>query len=92
MYLACWDGRIGLITLNVNSLTQHGNPTVERILHRHHNLFQGTGNLKGVEVMLQIDKSIIPCGPGPMAYPTPPQEKGERQTTRNARKRYYRKS
>jgi hypothetical protein len=31
---------LGLITLNVNSLTQHGNPTVEKILHRHHNLFQ----------------------------------------------------
>ena len=60
---------LGLITLNVNSLTQHGNPTVEKILHRHHNLFQGTGNLKGVEVTLQIDKSITPVAQAPRRIP-----------------------
>ena len=60
---------LGLITLNVNSLTQQGNPTVEKILHRHHNLFQGTGNLKGVEVTLQIDKSITPVAQAPRRIP-----------------------
>ena len=60
---------LGLITLNVNSLTQHGHPSVEKILHRHHNLFQGTGNLKGVEVTLQIDKSITPVAQAPRRIP-----------------------
>ena len=51
---------LGLITLNINSLSQHENPTIAEILQRHHQLFQGIGNLKEVKVKLQIDESITP--------------------------------
>ena len=60
---------LGLITLNINSLSRHENPTIAEILQRHHQLFQGTGNLKEVEVKLQIDESITPVAQAPCRIP-----------------------
>ena len=60
---------LGLITLNINSLTQHENPTIAKILQQLHHLFQGTGNLKDVEVTLEIDESVTPVAQAPRRIP-----------------------
>ena len=53
--------QLGLITLNVNSMAaETETPTVEKILQQHQQLFQGTVNLKGVEITLQIDDIVTP--------------------------------
>ena len=52
--------QLGLLTLNVNNVTQHVDTQVTEILRKHEALFQGTGNLKGVEVKLEIDETVQP--------------------------------
>ena len=51
---------LGLITLNVNNIAQHENPVIANLLKKHEKRFNGTGNLKGLEVKLEIDDSIPP--------------------------------
>jgi hypothetical protein len=50
----------GLLTLNVNNVTQQADPQLAGLLRKHENLFQGTGNLKGVEVKLEKDETVPP--------------------------------
>ena len=51
---------LGLLTLNVNNVTQQADPQLAGLLRKHENLFQGTGNLKGVEVKLEKDETVPP--------------------------------
>ena len=51
---------LGLLTLNINSITNHEDPHIQNILNKHEKLFKGTGNLKGVEVKLEIDETATP--------------------------------
>jgi hypothetical protein len=39
---------------------QHENPVIVKLLNIHEKLFKGTGNLKGVEVKLEIDENVPP--------------------------------
>lgn len=52
---------LGLITLNLNSINpDQQEPDIQRIVDKHAKLFQGTGNLKGQEVTLEIDPTVTP--------------------------------
>ncbi len=55
---------LGLITLNINTLNPDNpvppDPDVRRIVNKHPKLFDGTGNLKGREVELEIDPTVTP--------------------------------
>ncbi|CAB4016987.1 Hypothetical predicted protein [Paramuricea clavata] len=51
---------LGLITLNINNIMQHEDPAIVKLLNKHEKLFEGTGNLKSVEVKLEIDETVPP--------------------------------
>jgi hypothetical protein len=56
-HLPHWE----LSSLNINTLNlvqQHHD--VRRIINKHPKLFEGTGNLKGHKVKLEIDPTITP--------------------------------
>ncbi|CAB4037162.1 Retrovirus-related Pol poly [Paramuricea clavata] len=52
---------LGLIIFNINTLNPvQQDHDVRRIINKHPKLFEGTGNLKGREVKLEIDPTITP--------------------------------
>ncbi|CAB3985042.1 Transposon Tf2-9 poly, partial [Paramuricea clavata] len=52
---------LGLIILNINTLNPvQQDHDVRRIINKHPKLFEGTGNLKGREVKLEIDPTVTP--------------------------------
>ena len=46
--------------MNINNIAQHEDPVIAKLLSKHEKLFKGTGNLKGVQVKLEIDDTIPP--------------------------------
>ena len=53
--------QLGLLALHVNNVMQHVDTEVMEILRKHEALFQGTSNLIGIEVKLEIDKTVQPA-------------------------------
>ncbi|CAB4035277.1 Hypothetical predicted protein [Paramuricea clavata] len=50
---------LGLLNININSIsTDHPDPRIAQILQKHHQVFQGMGNLKNCEVKLEIDPTV----------------------------------
>lgn len=72
------------VKINANTL-EHANPEITQILHKHKRMFEGMGNIKNIQVTLEIDPSIQPVGQ--RAYRIPHSSK--QQNRRNAATRHY---
>ena len=45
-----------LLDVKINANTfEHANPEITQILHKHKGMFEGMGNIKNIQVMLDID-------------------------------------
>ena len=56
------------VKVHANSL-QHANPEITQILHKHKDLFEGMGNIKNIQVTLDIDPSVQPVAQRPYRIP-----------------------
>lgn len=58
-YKTCKALQLLEVKINANTL-EHANPEITHILHKHNRMFEGMGNIKNIQVTLDIDASIQP--------------------------------
>ena len=58
---------LNVINLHVNHVKEEMSEH-ERLIRQHPNIFEGIGNLKGVEVQLHIDKEVPPIAPAELLF------------------------
>ena len=61
-YKTCTALELLDVTINANTL-RHANPEIRQILPKHKEMLEAMGNIKNIQVMLDIDPSIKPVAP-----------------------------
>ena len=67
-YRTCTALELLDVKINANTL-EHVNPEITQILHKYKGMFEGMGNIKNIQVTLDIDPSIQPVTQRPYRIP-----------------------